>query len=259
MTAGLESLTPAVIVWVLLVVALAAYVFGLLGAGLPLIATPLLALVVPMHDAVVMLVLPTLAAIVLSIRSAPDFLGTLRRFWFMPVLATAGAVIGAQLFVRVPQFPYALVLAAAMLAWLWLDWHGRSESVRVQRRPMLYGVLFGFVAGVSETTANVAAPPLVAYYAGLGFAPGAMIQGLNLCFLPGKTAQFITLATLGGVTAAQWLSTLPLVLVTLIAQHRGIAARQRIDARTYRRWLRVALLAMAVLIVAQYAYGVARG
>jgi uncharacterized membrane protein YfcA len=248
----LETLTPALLLWVVLVVALASYVYGALGVGLPMIATPLLALVMPLHDAVVVLVIPVLVAIGLSIASVPDFFGTLRRFWFMPVSAFVGALIGAQLFLRAPGFPYALVLVAAICLWLWLDWHGKTESARIKRNRLLAGVSFGFAAGMFETTANVAAPPLIAYYAGLGLTPAAMIQGFNLCFLPGKTTQLVTFTVLGGVTVAQWATTIPLAAVVVFSQRLGIRARQRVNPRTYRVWLRIALLAMALVIVGQY-------
>lgn len=248
---ALEALTPALWLWVVLVLVVASWVYGVLGIGLPLIATPLLALVMPLHDAVVVLLVPVLAAVVLSIFTAPDFRGTLRRYWVMPLGAFIGAAVGAQLFIRVPHFPYALVLVAAIIAWLWLDIRGASQSPALQRRPLAWGLVFGIATGLFETTANVAAPPLIAYYAGLGLAPGAMIQGFNLCFLVGKSMQFATFSTLGGVTMAQWAATLPLAAVALVAQRHGISVRQRTDARTYRVWLRLALGAMALVILAQ--------
>jgi uncharacterized membrane protein YfcA len=251
----LEVLTPALLLWVVVVVAVAAWVYGVLGVGLPLIATPLLALVMPLQDAVIVLVVPVLVAIGLSIWSVPDFFGTLKRFWFMPIAAFVGAAIGAQLFIRAPEIPYALVLVAAILLWLWLDWRGKSESAWMKRHVVGSGLAFGFAAGIFETTANVAAPPLIAYYAGLGLAPAAMIQGFNLCFLPGKATQFVTFTTLGGVTMTQWAMTLPLAAVTAIAQKRGIRARQGVDPATYRNWLRIALAAMAAVILGQYAVG----
>jgi len=52
---------------------------------------------------------------------------------------------------------------------------------------------------------------------------------------------------------AQWAMTVPLAAVTVIAQKRGIRAREGVDPKTYRQWLRIALGAMAVVILTQYA------
>jgi len=248
---GFESLSPAIIVWVVVVIAVSGYVYGLLGLGLPLIATPLFVMVMPVRDAFVLILLPCLAAIAISIASVPDLRGALRRFWYMPIMSLIGAGVGAQLFVRAPHLPYSLLLVTVMLAWAWLDWRGRSESPWMQRSPATAGVCFGLLAGITEATANVAAPPLLIYYTGLGMAPGAMIQAMNLSFAPGKLTQLVTLSTIGGVPLVQWLATLPLVAIASATQLVGIRARNRVDAATYRRWLRWLVVAMAVVILIQ--------
>ena len=58
----------------------------------------------------------------------------------------------------------------------------------------------------------------------------------------------------GGVAAAQWLMTAPLVVVAAAGALYGIRIRNRIDAPTYRRWLKGALFAMALILCGQYLY-----
>ena len=77
---------------------------------------------------------------------------------------------------------------------------------------------------------------------------------LSICFLAGKTTQFATLSTAGGVTATQWIATLPLAALGAAAAVYGVKIRSRIDAATYRQWLKGALLAMAVILIGQYIY-----
>ncbi len=81
------------------------------------------------------------------------------------------------------------------------------------------------------------------------------MQALNICFFAGKTAQFATLASGGGVSLVQWLITLPFAAVATGGVLYGIRIRSRVAAATYRRWLRHALFAAALLLLAQYAYG----
>ena len=47
-------------------------------------------------------------------------------------------------------------------------------------------------------------------------------------------------------------TTLPLALVAVGALWLGMRLRQRIDATTYRRWVRGALALLAVLLCLQY-------
>jgi uncharacterized membrane protein YfcA len=253
-----EALTPALLAWIVVVMLFSGFVQGALGLGFPTIATPLIALVSDIRTAVIVVLIPCIVTVLVStIRS-----GFLRRaiaeFWMMPLCMLIGAGIGTRLFIRYPQFPYALLLAGVIFVYLNLDRLGRAQWTFVQKHRRAFGVVFGVTAGMSEGTANVAAPPLIAYYLALDVPPTILVQALNICFLSGKSMQFATLASAGGVAAGQWLMTLPLAVVGAAGGWYGIRVRDRIDAPTYRRWLRHALFAIAVFLIAQYAYEVTR-
>ena len=253
----IEALTPALIAWIAAVMLFSGFVQGALGLGFPTIATPLIALVSDIRTAVIMVLLPCIVTVLVStIRS-----GFLRRaiaeFWMMPLCMLVGAAIGTRLFIRYPQFPYALLLAGMIFVYLNLDRFGGAHWKLMQTHKRAFGMVFGVAAGMSEGTANVAAPPLIVYYLALNVQPTILVQALNICFLSGKSMQFATLASAGGVPAVQWAMTLPLAVIGAAGGWYGIRVRDRIDAPTYRRWLRRALFAIAVFLIAQYAYGVA--
>jgi len=141
-----------------------------------------------------------------------------------------------------------------ILLYLNLERVGRADWTLLKTHRKLFGVLFGVAAGMSEGTANVAAPPLLIYYLALGLTPAVLVQALNICFFVGKSTQFATLATVGGVGAAQWLATLPLVAVASVTVLYGMRVRTRLNAAAYRMWLKRALFVMAVILLLQYAY-----
>lgn len=252
---GFESLTPALIAWIVAVMIVSGVVQGALGLGFPTLATPLIAVVTDIRTAVIIVLLPCIATVAASVVRSGYLRQALAEFWMMPLYMVAGAAIGTRLFIAFPAFPYALLLAGVIVVYLNLERIGRGESklVRDHRRP--FGAAFGLLAGLSEGTANVAAPPLVVYYLAAGVRPVIIVQALNICFLTGKTTQFATLATAGGVSATQWAITLPLAVVAAAGALYGIRIRSRIDAPTYKRWLRGALWAIAAILLAQYLYG----
>lgn len=251
---GFESLSPAILVWVAVVLALAGLVQGALGVGFPMVATPMIAAVTDMRTAVILILLPCVATTMTNVVMTGQFLPTLKRFWFMPLCMLTGAAIGARLFVAYPVFPYALLLAGVILLYLWLDRVGRIEWALVQRNPVAAGVAFGLIAGLSEGTANIAAPPLLMYLFSLNLDRMMFVQVLNLCFTVGKPTQMVILTTEGGVTWTQWAATLPFVVIAAATTIVGIRIRERIDAMTYRRWLMWLLFTIAVALIAQYAY-----
>jgi hypothetical protein len=253
---GFESLTPALIAWIVAVTIVSGVVQGALGLGFPTLATPLIAVVTDIRTAVIIVLLPCIAAVAANVVRSGHLRQALAEFWMMPLYMVAGAAVGTRLFIAFPEFPYALLLAVVIVVYLNLERIGRGESklVRDHRRP--FGAAFGLLAGLSEGTANVAAPPLVVYYLAAGVQPVIIVQALNICFLTGKTTQFATLATVGGVSTTQWAITLPLAAVAAAGALYGIRIRSRIDAPTYKRWLRGALWGIAAILVAQYLYGV---
>ncbi len=251
---GLESFSPWLIAYVVIIIAIAGWVQGALGLGFPMIATPLIAAATNMQFAVVMVLIPCIATVIISIWRSPGFAGVLRRFWWMSLLALAGAMIGARLFVKFPEFPYALLLAGVILFYLNMERLGRGESALMRRHDKISGVIFGLLGGISESTANIAAPPLIIYYFGIGLPPLLLVPAMNISFFVGKVAQFGTLAASDIAAPSLWLLTLPLAGIATITSLIGARVRSRINGETYKIWMRRMLMAMAIILLAQVAY-----
>jgi uncharacterized protein len=251
---GFESISAGVVIWIILTVMLAGLIQGTLGFGFPFLATPMLAMVMDMRTAIIMVLLPTLATVVVTLFTCGSLGPVLMRFWPMPVYAFFGALAGTWVFVAAPTFPYQLLLAAIILFYLNLDRVSRGEWPLIRRHERAFAPIAGAAAGLFEGTANVAAPPLIIYYLALGIAPTMLVPALQICFFTGKVTQFSVLTWHGGVTMAQWGATLPLVVFAIVGVFGGARIRNRIDAETYRRWVKRALLVIAFALLAQYVY-----
>jgi len=251
---ALESLPLAVILWLTLAIVLAGFSQGALGFGFPFIATPVVAMVVDMRTAVILILLPTLATVAVTLVTSGPLGPVLKRFWMMPVYATLGALVGTWVFVAAPDAPYQLLLALSIVIYLNLDRFTRGEWPLIKRHERTFAPIAGTVAGLFEGTANVAAPPLIIYYLALGLGPALMVQAMQICFLVGKMSQFAVLTLHGGVTSAQWLTTLPLCAVAVAAGFAGVRVRNRIDATRFRHWVKRALALIAFALLAQYVY-----
>ena len=251
---AIESLPLAVIVWLTFAMILSGFIQGALGFGFPFIATPMVAMLVDMRTAIITVLLPTLATVAITLFTSGPLGPTLKRFWPMPVYATLGALAGTWIFVSAPTAPYQLLLALIIIVYLNLDRFSRGEWPLVKRHERAFAPLAGTAAGLFEGTANVAAPPLIIYYLALGLAPAMMVQAMQLCFLVGKSTQFAVLTWHGGVSATQWLATLPFCAIAVAAGFTGARVRDRIDAAMFRRWVKRALALIAFALLAQYVY-----
>jgi len=250
----LESLPVTLFVWAACATVLAGMVQGAIGFGFPFVATPLIAMASDMRTAVILLVLPTLVLNFINLATSGPLLPALRRFWMMPLYALVGAFAGTWLFVTVPDAPYALFLALITFVYLNFDRFTHGAWPHAVKHERAFGVLAGGAAGVFEGTVNVAGPPLIIYYLSLGLAPAMLVQSLTICFVVGKVMQFTVLTAHGGVTVAEWAGTLPLIAISVAAFFVGLRVRNRIDAPTYRRWVKRALFVIAAVLLAQYGH-----
>lgn len=237
-----------------LVCLLSGFAHGALGFGFPIVATPLAALVIDIKSAIALLVPVTLVLTAVSVLRGGGLRELLAKFWFLPLAMAIGAWLGTRLLIAAPPEPFLLVLAGVIVLYLNLDRLGFGASAAAQRWRVPFGLGFGFAAGVSEALANVAGPLLLIYFMLLGLAPSQLVQTLNLCFTVGKTSQMAAWVNAGAMTSATWLAAALLTVPALAALLLGMRLRARIDAATYRRWLRRALAAMAALLVGQFAF-----
>jgi uncharacterized membrane protein YfcA len=251
---AVEGFSTQLALWIALVMLLAGLVQGTLGFGFPFIATPLIALASDMRTAIVAVLLPTLATIFVALSASGPLKVTLARFWMMPLYQVVGAAAGTWLFVSAPDLPYLLVLALLTLVYLSLDRLGRTNWPVVLRHEHRFGWLAGLASGVFEGTANVAAPPLIIFYLALGLTPAMLVQAMNLSFVVGKATQLAVLTAGGGVTPALWMATLPFVAIGSAASYAGVRLRDRIDAPTYRAWVKRALFVISLALLGQFGY-----
>jgi uncharacterized protein len=246
------ELGPAAIACVALACLLAGFGHGALGFGFPIVATPLVALAIDIKSAIALLAPITLVLTVISALRGVALYSIVREFWFLPLATALGAWLGTRILLAMPPEPFLLILAGVILLYLNLDRFGRGRSALVQRLRMPLGAAFGFVAGVCEAVANVAGPILLIYFMLLGLAPAHIVQTLNLCFSLGKGAQTATWAMSGEISPRGWLLIGALTVPSVAALFAGMRVHSRIDAPTYRRWLRGALWIMAALLLVQF-------
>lgn len=247
-------MSTEVLLYVAAVCALSGFAHGAIGFGFPLVATPLVAMVTDMRSAITLLAPVTLVLVVISALRGGSVRAIVREFWYLPLAIAAGAWLGTRILLAAPPEPFTLVLALVLVFYLNLERVGRGKSETVQRLRVPFGVAFAFLAGVFEAIANVAGPMLFVYFMLLGAAPSQIVQTLNLCFSIGKGSQVATLATSGAI-GGLWLTVAGLSVPAVAALAAGMRVRSRIDADTYRAWLRKALWIMAVVLIAQFSHG----
>lgn len=249
---GLESISAWGIAWIVVVMLLSGFAHGIIGFGFPIIATPLLALVLDLKTAVLVILVPTVVVASISTLRGGRLGESIGRYWFLPVVLVTGSYLGTRILIVSDTAPFILLLAAILFTYLNLDRLGHTSVPALKRHPVVTGMLFGFVAGVFEATVNVSGPMLLIYFLLLGVSPAALVQTLNLCFVGGKVAQGLAWSVSGGVPPVYWLYSLPWALLGVATLFFGERIRRRTTTTVYLGWLRKFLWAMVVLLVLQF-------
>jgi hypothetical protein len=158
-----EALGAGQLAFVAVVMLAAGLVHGALGFGFPLIATPLVGLVIDIKTAILLVAPVTLVVTVLSVVRGGGWRQALAHHWILPPTMAVGVYAGTWLLIVAKPAPFLLVLAVLIFVYLGLDKLRRGESAFVKRWQLPIGLGAGLAAGVFEATANVAVPPLIIY------------------------------------------------------------------------------------------------
>lgn len=231
---------------ILAVLLLAAFIHGALGFGFPLVATPLLALMMDLRVAILLMLIPTICINIVSIIGERHRREALRLFWPVPTFTILGSLIGTQILLSLDPAPFRLLLALVLIAYLLTE---HLQGAKRERHVPPWGLaLLGLGLGLLAGVVNVFAPVIIIFALYTRMRPELMVTAFNMSFLSSKSGQLIGFAlndALDPELVGQSLWALPVLLGALWI---GMRVRRRIQPEHYRRILRLALWVLAVAL-----------
>lgn len=254
----LETLPPwHLLFWALLIIPLAAFLHGLLGLGFTTIAMPLLVLALDLRFVMVLTVPVALSLSSQLILMGGDPRKGIGRMWVLPAFMILGAFSGAWIFQNADPKLLTIGIAAAIALFLSVDYLKKADLHLPPAWVLPSAMVFGFLAGNTETAVNMGAPFLLIFCLVAGLSPMAMVQTINLCFFSGKLIHAWTL-TVGGpgyppVMPIEWLPGILIAPLCLWLCRIGARKREKTDVETYRGWLKNFMKLMVVLVLMKVA------
>jgi uncharacterized protein len=249
----LASLSWWAVAWIALVTLMSGFVHGALGFGYPLIAMPLLYLVLDPKAAIVIILLPTFVLSIANAIIGGRWSESIGRFWYLPLAIMTGAYVGTRMVVTADPAPFLLLLALVLLLYLNINRLGGSRLGWMKRYPVPATIVAGLIGGWVESSTNMNLPVLLILFQGLEVGPRVMVQVANFCGIGGKAAQIAGWSSTDGMGLGFWLTLLPWVGTSVIALAAGARIRVRIEPATYMKWLRGFLWLMAIALLVQFA------
>lgn len=231
------------------VFALAGFVKGVIGMGLPTIAMGMLSVGMPPAQAAALLVVPSLVTNVWQI-AGPGWWALLRRLAPMLLGVCAGMAAGAGWLgaqgsgsARV-----TLALGVALLAYALLGLLSVRLHVSARQEKWLSPVV-GLATGLVTAASGVFVMPAVPYLQALGLDKEALVRALGISFLVSTVALALSLRSTGALPAAQAVGSLLMLVPALLGMAAGQWLRLRVQPVLFRRLFFGGLLALGGYLV----------
>jgi uncharacterized protein len=234
------------------VFALAGFIKGLTGLGLPTIAMGLLAIVMPPVHAAAILILPSLATNIWQMLAGPALAVVARRLWPMLVAVCLGTWAGRGLMsgttARLGTTLLGVALALYALGGLAAFRFTSSKSTGSLLSPMI-----GATTGLISAATGVFVIPAVPYLQGIGFEKEELVQALGLSFTVSTMALAVNVALDGALQLSIASDTLAALALASAGMCVGQAIRLRMSASTFRHAFFVGLLLLGLYLVVRSA------
>lgn len=243
-----ELFTPLVLVYVALAFAVAGFIKGMIGFGLPLVSISLTAQVLPIDQAVVLNIAPVIASNLFQAFHGGHALPALRRFKWLIISLLAGLALGTHLLATIDPDLLLLIIGIIVIGFCVLDMTGLRLHIKPQQEAPA-GILIGLVAGVMGGLSTSYGPPLVIYLIGVRLPRAEFIATVGLLWL--LAALFLAVAywTVALLTGPMALISVLMAGPTMLGFVFGDRLGRGFKPLLFRRLLLLALILIGLSLI----------
>jgi uncharacterized membrane protein YfcA len=227
---------------------LAAFTKGTTGMGFPLIATPMVTLLLDIRTAIVILIIPNIVMDITQMFRGSLPREILRRFSWLFVLTVVGVFLGTSVLVRLPIWVLNLSLGIMVLFFVTSNFFQltfrMSPSVEAMVSPVM-GLVGGFLNGMT----NAAGPALAIYLYSLGLPKREFIKSISTIFMITKMSQLVAVSTWNLFTPSRLILSLGVTLFVLVGFYAGLKTQDRVSQKSFNRVLMSLLLVVGLALI----------
>ncbi|MEM9140180.1 MAG: sulfite exporter TauE/SafE family protein [Pseudomonadota bacterium] len=227
---------------------LGGFVKGAIGLGLPVVVLALLALIMPLREAMAIFLIPGIASNIWQATSGPWIKPLVGRLWAFLLGSAAGIVLGVWIMAGTRSDIMALVLGVLLAVYSVYSLIA-PRMPEPGRREAWMSPAMGASGGVFFGMAGLFIVPGLLYLETLRLPRDQFVQGLGITFLTITTTLAVSMT---GFNLVSWdlalISALGLIPV-FIGIWAGRRIRHRISEAFYRKLFFIALLVTGVYMV----------
>jgi len=244
----LQGIDPLVVAVVTVAFFLGGVLKGVIGLGMPLVAIPIVALVMPVAKAIPLMIAPGYIMNVIQMRQTWPARMPVWTWWPLFLGMGAGVFFGVQFATNAPENLMRGVLGGTVIVFVLLSFARIHIPKRTVENP-LAGLTMGGITGLFGGLTGVFGPTLAMYFLARQLEKDRFVWIMAVVMLAGVVFLGGALTAAGGFTQDQLIGTFAILVPAWAGLSAGAMVRKRVSQEVFRKVALSALLVMGVTLL----------
>lgn len=245
----LEGIDPLVVAVATVAFFLGGLLKGVIGLGLPLVAIPLVATVMPVATAIPLMVAPGYVMNVIQMRQTWHARMPLLTWWPLFIGLGAGVFVGVEFATNAPEDLMRGVLGVTIVLFVLLSFARIQIPKRTVENPAA-GLAMGGITGLFGGLTGVFGPTLAMYFLARQLEKDRFVWIMAVLMLTGVLFLGGALTAAGNFSQDQLAGTVAVLLPSWLGLIAGAWVRNRVSQERFRKIALTVLLVMGVSLLA---------
>jgi uncharacterized membrane protein YfcA len=249
------AMPDSTIILIAAVFALAGFVKGVIGLGLPTVSMGLLAVAMTPVQALTIVIAPAIVTNIWQTFVGPYLRDIIRRLWPL-MLGTAIAIWACGGLMIGPYARYGpIVLGVLLVIYAVISLVKFQFTVSIENEKWVGGIV-GVITGAIAAATGIQVIPSMPFMQSIGMEKNELVQALGVFFTVATLAQAFNLTSAGLLNASTALPGLVGMAAAFAGMFIGQAVRNRMQPEAFRRWFLIAMLLLGLYLVGNSTYAV---
>ena len=231
---------PTIIIMIILAVLAGGLVKGTLGFGMPMVALPIIAFIIPPTTAMMLLCAPIFLTNFLQIK----FRQGVSSYRFLPMFLCLiiGLIIGARLILEIDVKTITQIIAVSIIFAALVNCFGiKIKNINKNHENTITSFI-GFGSGILGGLSTFYGPPMLAYLVAVDLPKEKFVRTVSTMYFIGSFPLYGSLIYYGFATKEDLIFSLILIIPAFIAQQVGTKIRDKFNQKQFRICILITLI-----------------
>jgi len=243
-----EGIDPLVVTVAAVAFFLGGLLKGVIGMGMPLVAIPIIAIVMPVAKAIPLMLVPGYIMNVIQMRQSWHARTPVLIWWPLFVGMAAGVFLGVQFATNAPEGLLRGMLGVIVVVFVLLSFARIQIPLRTVENPVA-GLTMGGISGLFGGLTGVFGPTLAMYFLARKLDKDRFVWIMAVVMMTGVLILGGALTAAGDFSREQLMGTFAVLVPAWAGLTAGALVRRQVSQEAFRKVALVALLVMGISLV----------